>query len=131
MSAGTSGSPRSTSKPAEFDAFYNGYCNGTLWPLFHYFPDRFIHEQRQYEAYQAVNARFARQLMKVIKPGDAIWVHDYQLIPSGGTCDELGFSGAIGFFLHIPFPHSRSCACCRITGIGARPVSVRPGRISD
>src|SRR5581483_8298788 len=27
-------------KPAEFDAYYNGFCNGTLWPLFHYFPDR-------------------------------------------------------------------------------------------
>ena len=90
---------------AEFDAYYNGYCNGTLWPLFHYFPDRFTHEQRQYEAYQAVNARFARQLLKVIKPGDAIWVHDYQLIPLGRYLRQLGFSGAIGFFLHIPFPH--------------------------
>src|SRR5438552_38880 len=36
-------------RPAEFDAYYNGYCNGTLWPLFHYFPDRFTHELRQYE----------------------------------------------------------------------------------
>jgi len=24
-------------QPALFDAYYNGYCNGTLWPLFHYF----------------------------------------------------------------------------------------------
>ncbi len=24
-------------KPAEFDAYYNGYCNSTLWPIFHYF----------------------------------------------------------------------------------------------
>jgi trehalose 6-phosphate synthase len=92
-------------KPAEFDAYYNGYCNGTLWPLFHYFPDRFTHEQRQYEAYQAVNAEFARQLMKVLRPGDAVWVHDYQLIPLGRYLRELRFDGPIGFFLHIPFPH--------------------------
>jgi trehalose 6-phosphate synthase len=92
-------------KPDEFDAYYNGYCNGTLWPLFHYFPDRFTHEQRQYEAYQAVNAQFARQLLKVVEPGDAIWVHDYQLIPLGRYLRELGFEGPIGFFLHIPFPH--------------------------
>jgi trehalose 6-phosphate synthase len=92
-------------KPAEFDAYYNGYCNGTLWPLFHYFPDRFTHEQRQYEAYQAVNAQFARQLMKVLRPGDVVWVHDYQLIPLGRYLRELGFDGPIGFFLHIPFPH--------------------------
>jgi trehalose 6-phosphate synthase len=92
-------------KPAEFDAYYNGYCNGTLWPLFHYFPERFTHDQRQYEAYQAVNAQFARGLMRVIKPGDAVWVHDYQLIPLGRLLRERGFEGPLGFFLHIPFPH--------------------------
>jgi trehalose 6-phosphate synthase len=92
-------------KPAEFDAYYNGYCNSTLWPLFHYFPDRFRHEQRQYEAYQAVNGEFARQLMKVLKPGDAVWVHDYQLISLGRHLRQLRFDGPIGFFLHIPFPH--------------------------
>jgi trehalose 6-phosphate synthase len=92
-------------KPAEFDGFYNGYCNGTLWPLFHYFPDRFTHEQHQYEAYQAVNEQFARQLLKVVEPGDAVWVHDYQLISLGHYLRRLGFAGPIGFFLHIPFPH--------------------------
>ena len=92
-------------KPAEFDGYYNGYCNGTLWPLFHYFPDRFTHEQRQYEAYHAVNEQFARQLLKVVEPGDAIWVHDYQLISLGRYLRRLGFTGPIGFFLHIPFPH--------------------------
>jgi trehalose 6-phosphate synthase len=92
-------------EPAEFDGFYNGYCNGTLWPLFHYFPDRFTHEQHQYEAYQAVNEQFARALLKVVEPGDALWVHDYQLIPLGRCLRRLGFTGPIGFFLHIPFPH--------------------------
>src|SRR5438105_11534240 len=57
-------------KSAEFDAYYNGYCNGTLWPLFHYFPDHFTHEQRQYDAYQAVNAQFARQLAKLLRLDD-------------------------------------------------------------
>lgn len=92
-------------KPADFDGYYNGYCNGTLWPLFHYFPDRFTHEQRQYEAYQTVNAQFARQLIKLLRPGDVVWVHDYQLIPLGRSLREMGFQGSIGFFLHIPFPH--------------------------
>ncbi|HEY6483827.1 MAG TPA: trehalose-6-phosphate synthase [Steroidobacteraceae bacterium] len=91
--------------PGEFDAYYNGYCNGTLWPLFHYFPDRFTHEQHQYDAYQAVNGQFARALMKLLKPGDAVWVHDYQLIPLAACLRKLQFTGPIGFFLHIPFPH--------------------------
>jgi trehalose 6-phosphate synthase len=92
-------------KPAEFDAYYNGYCNSTLWPIFHYFPDRFTHEEAQYHAYHTVNAQFARQLMKLLKPDDAVWIHDYQLIPMGRYLRQLQFRGPIGFFLHIPFPH--------------------------
>ena len=90
---------------ADFDAYYSGYCNSTLWPLFHYLAARFHHEQREYEAYMRVNECFARQLLKLLKPGDAVWVHDYQLIPLGRTLRELKFNGPIGFFLHIPFPH--------------------------
>ncbi len=89
----------------EFDAYYSGYCNGTLWPLFHYLAARFKHEQREYDAYMRVNAEFARQLMKLLKPDDAVWVHDYQLMPLARFLRELGFQGPIGFFLHIPFPH--------------------------
>ncbi|HVW70470.1 MAG TPA: alpha,alpha-trehalose-phosphate synthase (UDP-forming) [Steroidobacteraceae bacterium] len=92
-------------KQADFDAYYNGYCNSTLWPIFHYFPDRFTHEEAQYHAYHRVNEQFARQLMKLVKPGDAVWIHDYQLIPLGRYLRQLQFRGPIGFFLHIPFPH--------------------------
>lgn len=92
--------------PTEFDRYYNGYCNGTLWPLFHYFPGRFRHEQLDYEAYHSVNLRFAQQLIQLVKPDDTIWVHDYHLIPLGRYLRQLDFKGPIGFFLHIPFPHS-------------------------
>jgi len=92
-------------KPSEFDLYYNGYCNSTLWPIFHYFPDRFTHEEAQYHAYHSVNAQFARQLSKLLKPDDSVWVHDYQLIPLGRYLRQQGFRGPIGFFLHIPFPH--------------------------
>lgn len=92
-------------EPAEFDAYYNGYCNSTLWPLFHYLAAGFRHEQRQYEAYLRVNAQFARQLSKLLRPDDMVWIHDYQLIPLARHLRELKFTGPIGFFLHIPFPH--------------------------
>ena len=91
--------------PAQVDDYYNGYCNGTLWPLFHYFPEVFRHEQQHYDAYQSVNALFARQLLKMLQPGDAIWVHDYHLIPMARYLRSEGFDGPIGFFLHTPFPH--------------------------
>jgi trehalose 6-phosphate synthase len=92
-------------RQADFDLYYNGYCNGTLWPLFHYFPGRFRHEQAEYDSYHAVNAQFAQELLKLVQPGDAIWVHDYHLIPLARYLRAQQFEGPIGFFLHIPFPH--------------------------
>jgi trehalose 6-phosphate synthase len=92
-------------KPDEFDHYYNGFCNSTLWPLFHYSAGHFRYEQRDYEAYLRVNAYFARQLAKLLRPGDAVWVHDYHMIPLGRHLRELGVEVPIGFFLHIPFPH--------------------------
>jgi trehalose 6-phosphate synthase len=92
-------------KRRDFEGYYSGYCNSTLWPLFHYFPDRFTHDPEQHDAYLRVNMQFARQLAKLLKEEDAIWVHDYQLIPLGAALRQLGFLGPIGFFLHIPFPH--------------------------
>ncbi|HEU4623528.1 MAG TPA: trehalose-6-phosphate synthase [Steroidobacteraceae bacterium] len=91
--------------PSQVEDYYNGYCNGSLWPLLHYNPELFKHEQRYYEAYQAVNALFARQLMGLLEPGDAIWVHDYHLIPLARYLRRHQFNGPIGFFLHTPFPH--------------------------
>jgi trehalose 6-phosphate synthase len=91
--------------PAQVEEYYNGYCNGTLWPLFHYFPDKFKNEQRHYEAYQAVNQLFARHLARMLQPGDAVWVHDYHMIPMARYLRQEQFDGPIGFFLHTPFPH--------------------------
>jgi len=90
---------------AQVEDYYNGYCNGALWPLFHYFPEVFRHEQRHYDAYQSVNALFAQQLMKMLQPGDAVWIHDYHLIPMARYLRQHQFTGPIGFFLHTPFPH--------------------------
>jgi trehalose 6-phosphate synthase len=90
---------------AQIEDYYNGYCNGTLWPLFHYFPEVFRHEQRHYDAYQSVNAQFARHLLRMVQPGDAVWVHDYHLIPMARFLRQHGFTGPMGFFLHTPFPH--------------------------
>lgn len=91
-------------RTADFERYYNGYCNSTLWPLLHYATGRFRYEQEDYEAYQAVNAQFARQLAGLLRPDDVVWVHDYHLIPLARDLRELAFRGPIGFFLHTPFP---------------------------
>ncbi len=89
---------------AEFDRYYNGFCNSTLWPLFHFATGRFRYRYEDHEAYEAINALFARQLARLLRPEDVVWVHDYHLIPLARHLREQGFEGPVGFFLHIPFP---------------------------
>jgi trehalose 6-phosphate synthase/phosphatase len=87
-----------------YNKYYNGFCNATLWPLFHYFPSYVVYDQEFFEKYEEVNNFFAEELLKVIKPGDTIWVHDYQLFLLPQLIREKMPEASIGFFLHIPFP---------------------------
>ncbi|WP_333829273.1 alpha,alpha-trehalose-phosphate synthase (UDP-forming) [Pararhodobacter sp.] len=90
--------------PDDFAAYYLGYANSVLWPLFHYRLDLVDYHTDSFEAYMRVNEAFARQLMPFLKPDDVIWVHDYHLIPLAACLRRLGCRQRIGFFLHIPFP---------------------------
>jgi len=87
-----------------YNKYYNGFCNATLWPLFHYFPSYVVYDQEFFEKYEEVNAFFAEQLLAVIKPGDVIWIHDYQLFLLPQLIRDKVPDATIGFFLHIPFP---------------------------
>jgi trehalose 6-phosphate synthase/phosphatase len=87
-----------------YDAYYNGFSNSALWPLFHYFPSFAEYQQEAYEAYLAVNESFAAVLTKHLRPDDVVWIHDYHLLPLAAMIRQAVPSITIGFFLHIPFP---------------------------
>ncbi len=89
---------------ADVEGHYNGFCNRALWPLFHCFTGRAAPSARDHTAYVRVNALFARALARRLKKTDLVWVHDYHLMPLGLELRRRGFTGSIGFFLHIPFP---------------------------
>jgi len=89
----------------EFELYYNGFCNSTLWPLHHYFPGAFRYDAGEFDAYMAINRRFAAALAKFIEPGYTIWIHDYQLMPLAAILRAQGVQARIGFFLHIPYPN--------------------------
>jgi trehalose 6-phosphate synthase len=96
----------------DYDAFYKGYANATLWPLFHYRME-FVEYQRSYVAgYRRVNEEFAGRLSSMLEPDDLIWVHDYHLIPLGRDLRMMGHRNRIGFFLHIPFPPPDLLTAC-------------------
>ncbi|SAI59276.1 alpha%2Calpha-trehalose-phosphate synthase [Bordetella ansorpii] len=88
----------------DYDRFYRGFSNATLWPSFHYRADISSYQRKDYEGYLQVNRDFARRLAPLLKPDDIIWVHDYHLLAFGRFCRDLGIQNRIGFFLHIPFP---------------------------
>ncbi len=95
---------------ADFQEYYNGYANGTLWPLFHYRIDLTAYDRSFGEGYERVNRHFAETLAPLIEPDDLIWVHDYHLIPLGRELRRLGVANPIGFFLHIPWPAAQLIA---------------------
>ena len=89
---------------SRFEQYYNGFCNNTLWPLFHYSVGFLEYQRSQFETYRQINELFARRLLPLLRDDDLIWVHDFHLIPLGARLRELGVSQPVGFFLHTPFP---------------------------
>ncbi|MGH7088125.1 MAG: alpha,alpha-trehalose-phosphate synthase (UDP-forming), partial [Stellaceae bacterium] len=89
---------------AEYEKYYLGFSNATLWPTLHYRLGLIEFDGGQYEEYLRVNTRLARLLAPMIGADDIIWVHDYHLIPMGAALRRLGIGNPIGFFLHTPFP---------------------------
>ena len=88
----------------EIDSFYYGFCNGTLWPLYHdaIVPPEF--HRHTWGPYVAVNRRYAEATAEVVGPGDIAWVQDYQLQLVPSMLRTMVPASTIGFYLHIPFP---------------------------
>lgn len=88
----------------QMENFYNGFCNKTLWPLFHYFPPYATYQEEYWKQYKEVNESFCRQLVRIVKRDDIIWIHDYHLMLLPALLRKHLPNNPIGFFLHIPFP---------------------------
>src|SRR5690606_150072 len=87
----------------EISGFYDGFCNHTLWPMFHYFLEYTGFEMWQWEAYKSVNLKYAKKVLEHYREGDVIWIHDYQLLLVPNLIRQKKPDASIGFFLHIPF----------------------------
>src|SRR5689334_7375003 len=88
----------------EVRRFYEGFCNATLWPLYHDVIAAPQFHRSWWEAYVAVNRRFAQAAAEQAAPGATVWVHDYQLQLVPQMLREQREDVRIGFFNHIPFP---------------------------
>ena len=88
----------------EVELYYEGFSNDGLWPLYHDALRESTYDSEQWEAYVAVNERFAEALADTAPSGAIVWIHDYQLQLVPKMLRERRTDLVIGFFLHIPFP---------------------------
>ncbi|HEX5418520.1 MAG TPA: trehalose-6-phosphate synthase [Gammaproteobacteria bacterium] len=91
-------------KEDDYEGYYKGFSNNTLWPLFHFLLGFFSYSRDHYEAYRRVNRHFAERLLPLLQADDMVWVHDYHLIPLAEELRREDVRLPIGFFLHVPFP---------------------------
>ncbi len=90
----------------EFERYYEGMSNGTLWPLYHDLVAKPAFHREWWDAYRRVNQRFADAAAECVGKRGVVWVQDYQLQLVPAMLRELRPDVRIGFFLHIPFPPS-------------------------
>lgn len=88
----------------EVELYYEGYANDTLWPLFHYFQSVAHYSDKYWQAYLAVNEKFAAAVAEVSADDARIWIQDYHFMLLPAQIRERLAGVTIGFFLHIPFP---------------------------
>ena len=88
----------------DYDEFYRGFANGTLWPVLHYQIGLGHFEPSEFEGYRRVNDLFATALAPLVRTDDLIWVHDYHLLCLADSLRAKGLANRIGLFLHTPFP---------------------------
>lgn len=88
----------------DYEGFYEGFSNSTLWPLYHDLIVQPEYNQQWWERYVAVNRRFAEAAAHAAAENATVWVQDYQLQLVPGMLKEIRPDVTIGFFLHIPFP---------------------------
>ncbi|KAF0246385.1 MAG: trehalose 6-phosphate [Planctomycetota bacterium] len=90
--------------PDAYELYYNGFCNRSLWPLFHTLPGRARFADAEWEAYRRVNAMYGAAAAELVSDASPVWAHDYHLYLLGAELRRLGHKGPIGHFLHVPFP---------------------------
>ncbi|KAJ6258920.1 Trehalose-phosphatase [Drechslerella dactyloides] len=90
------------------------YAQREIWPTFHYLlrePTDGRQERTWWTDYIKFNQAFADKILEIYKPGDIVWIHDYQLLLVPSMLRQKLSTAYISFFLHCPFPSSEFFRC--------------------
>ncbi|TMQ07514.1 MAG: trehalose-phosphatase, partial [Deltaproteobacteria bacterium] len=84
--------------------FYAGFCNQSLWPLLHAFPNRVRFVDDEWQCYVDANRAYAQLIMDAGGTTAQVWVQDFHLMLVARELRRIGHRGRLGFYLHVPFP---------------------------
>ncbi len=88
----------------QIEDYYESFCNNIIWPLCHYFFTYIQYDKNMWAAYREVNEIFLKEALRILQPGDRVWIQDYHLMLLPGLLRKAMPNLCIGYFHHIPFP---------------------------
>ena len=87
----------------DFNDYYYGFSNQTLWPLCHVAFEEPKFNEEWYKGYKKINQQFANAIKEEIKGKTIVWIQDYQLSLVPLLLDKPKDT-IIAMFWHIPWP---------------------------
>lgn len=87
-----------------FHRYYDRVANAVMWPTLHSMRPPIQARTADWNAAKNVADLFADTIIRELRRGDIIWIHDFHLILLTNALRAKGVTNKIGFFLHTPFP---------------------------
>ncbi len=114
-------------------SFYEGYANDTLWPLLHGFTTRVdLRSPRAGSPTATPTSASPTRCCERCRPGDLVWVHDYQLMLVPAAAARARAAGAHRLLPAHPLPVVRGLPHpARARGDPAGPARRRRDRLPD
>lgn len=97
----------------EYDRYYNGFANQTMWPLCHLAFVKPLFERKWWLAYKKVNELFAKNIIEEIRDDATfVWINDFHLCLVPKLIKEYSPKIKVGIFWHIPWPIRQIFSIC-------------------
>jgi trehalose 6-phosphate synthase len=98
----------------EEEKYYYGYSNEGIWPLCHMAHTRPVFREEDWNQYQAVNGKFAKEILREIKGvhEPLIIVQDFHFSLLPRMIKNARPDAQIALFWHIPWPNAEAFGIC-------------------